>query len=39
LKYHLAMMTVLSADQIANYQALRGYDSNASQQHHPHRQN
>ena len=38
LKYHLAMMTVLSADQIAKYQALRGYGSSAGQQqHHPRR--
>src|SRR6266567_6721188 len=37
LKYHLAMMTVLSGDQITQYQALRGYTSNASQQQHPHR--
>ena len=39
LKYHLAMMTVLSADQITKYQELRGYGSNAGQQHHPHRHN
>jgi Spy/CpxP family protein refolding chaperone len=37
LKYHLAMMAVLSADQIAKYQTLRGYGSNAGQQQHPHR--
>jgi hypothetical protein len=36
LKYHLAMMTVLSAAQIEKYRELRGYGS-ASQQH-PHRQ-
>jgi Spy/CpxP family protein refolding chaperone len=39
LKYHLAMMTVLSADQITQYQALRGYGSNAGQRHHRHRDN
>lgn len=39
LKYHLAMMTVLSADQITKYQALRGYGSNAGQPDHPHRHN
>jgi len=39
LKYHLAMMTVLSADQVAKYRALRGYGADASQPQHPHRHN
>jgi Spy/CpxP family protein refolding chaperone len=33
LKYHLTMMTVLTADQIQKYQALRGYGDNAAPQH------
>ena len=37
LKYHLAMMSVLNADQIAKYQTLRGYGSPAQELPHPRR--
>jgi Spy/CpxP family protein refolding chaperone len=39
LKYHLAMMDVLSAAQVAKYQTLRGYNAGGGQQHHQHRHN
>ena len=38
LKYHLTMMTVLTAEQIQKYQVLRGYGEKAAPQHH-HRHN
>jgi hypothetical protein len=37
LKYHLAMMTVLSAGQVEKYQALRGYTSTDASVHHDHK--
>jgi Spy/CpxP family protein refolding chaperone len=39
LKYHLAMMTVLTPVQVERYRALRGYAPQGSEpQHHQHRQ-
>ena len=35
LKYHLAMINVLSPDQIARYRGLRGYGAGDSAPHHP----
>jgi Spy/CpxP family protein refolding chaperone len=36
LKYHLTMMTVLTAEQIQKYQALRGYGEKGGPQHQHH---
>ena len=35
LKYHLAMMDVLSPAQVERYRELRGYGMKADQLHHP----
>jgi hypothetical protein len=35
LKYHLAMMDVLSPAQLERYRELRGYGMKADQLHHP----
>ena len=39
LKYHLAMMTVLTPAQVQKYRTVRGYGSDAGQQQHQHRHN
>jgi Spy/CpxP family protein refolding chaperone len=39
LKYHLAMMDVLTTAQVEKYRTLRGYGAGAGQPNHPHRHN
>jgi hypothetical protein len=39
LKYHLAMMDVLTTGQVEKYRALRGYGTGSGRPNHPHRHN
>jgi Spy/CpxP family protein refolding chaperone len=39
LKYHVAMMDVLTMAQVEKYRTLRGYGAGAGQPNHPHRHN
>jgi Spy/CpxP family protein refolding chaperone len=39
LKYHLAMMELLTTEQVEKYRTLRGYGTGAGRTSHPHRHN